>query len=98
MVTAPLVTYNQSGADAITQYRLYGATNSELVNGYQRHYDYDNNGGVTRGEETMMHLDSPTTIASENYKVQIAKIAGTQSRICDGSVSATVTLIEIDGS
>lgn len=83
-----------SGADAQGLFKLVrGSTDlNEAVN---RAYDYGNSGSIIFGQFLMSWSDSPSTTSATTYKLQQKCTVGTNVRICEGSVSSIMHLMEI---
>ena len=82
------------GADAQGLFKLVrGSTDlNEAVN---RSYDYGGSGSIIFGQFLMSWSDSPSTTSATTYKLQQKCTVGTNVRICEGSVSSIMHLMEI---
>jgi hypothetical protein len=89
--------WNNSSNDSYGYYRIKrtAPSTANSLHSSQRLYDYGGSGAMIGSSNALNWLDSPSTTSQVTYKIEIAFITGTESRINYAGMSSRLTAMEV---
>jgi hypothetical protein len=89
--------WNSSSNDSYGYYRIKrtAPSTANSLHSSQRLYDYGGSGVMISSSNALNWLDSPSTTSQVTYKIEIAFMTGTESRINYNGMSTRLTAMEV---